>query len=299
MSIPLDVITRKKLILVKQLYQRAVLQAEAQHSPVDRIMAVIGFDLAHETVLKAVAGALTSKSIATDFPNVLQQADALLLEKGMLEVPDKSKILYVRSIRNDAQHRAKYPGPTELSDSRTYSRDFLRQMIFDVWNEQFDSISLVDAIQNETIKGHLRDAERELAQGNYRESVLHSSAGLGSAIGHVRRSIIGTIPDRIRGIVIADGQKEFPSSEVLASYKQMQETLMRSVIGLNFGGYLKFNRITKATGTVVFFGDGKMQMGFFGYQPHVKETEFVLEFATDAVLQIESLVGDIEKPFTL
>ena len=44
MPITLDVITRKKLILVRQIYQRAVLQAEAQHSYVDRILSLIGFD---------------------------------------------------------------------------------------------------------------------------------------------------------------------------------------------------------------------------------------------------------------
>lgn len=44
MPITLDVITRKKLILVRQIYQRALLQAEAQHSYVDRILSLIGFD---------------------------------------------------------------------------------------------------------------------------------------------------------------------------------------------------------------------------------------------------------------
>ena len=297
MAIPLDVITRKKLILVKQIYQRAVLQTELQHSPVDRIMAVIAFDLAHETTLKAVAGSLTSKPVKTEFQEIVQQADQLLLTNGLPEVPDKAKIQYVRGIRNDAQHKAKYPGPNEVNDTRTYSRDFLKQILINVWSEHFDSISLIDAIQDSESKGYLKAAEDELAKGNHRESVCQSMAAFGNAIGCVRRSIIGSSPDRIRGIMVSDGQKEVASAPLLASFKTTQETLMRSVIGLNFGGYLRFNKITKETGTVAFFGDGKMQMAFFGYQPDVKETEFCLEFATDAILQIESLVGDIKKPF--
>ncbi|CAN5725256.1 hypothetical protein BH24ACI2_BH24ACI2_01210 [soil metagenome] len=58
MLISLDVVTRKKLILVKQIYQRALIQAQAKHSYVDCIFAVVGFDLANETVLKAVVSAL-------------------------------------------------------------------------------------------------------------------------------------------------------------------------------------------------------------------------------------------------
>jgi hypothetical protein len=68
MPASLDVITRKKLILVRQLYQRAVIQGEAQHSYVDRIIAVIGFDLSNETLLKAIVSCLdATKPIASDF----------------------------------------------------------------------------------------------------------------------------------------------------------------------------------------------------------------------------------------
>src|SRR6185436_10046679 len=104
MPVPLDDITRKKLILVQQLYQRAILQAESMHSYVDRIMAVIGMDLANESVLKAVVGALYTKSgAANDFQPVLQQADDLLTKAGLPEVPDKARIQHVHNLRNDAQ----------------------------------------------------------------------------------------------------------------------------------------------------------------------------------------------------
>jgi len=294
-----DVITRKKLILVKQLYQRAVLQADAQHSPVDRIMAVISFDLTHETVLKAVVGSLTSKPVKNEFQEVLQQADSLLLAAGLPEVPDKARIQYVRNIRNDAQHKARYPGPIEVSDSRTYSRDFLKQVILNVWNENFELISLVDAIQNDRVKGYLREAEEELARGNYSESIIKTIAGFGWTMSNIRDSIIGRMPYRASSIVISDGTKQTESRDMLESYKNMQETLMRSVIGLSFAGYLRYKQITRSVGNVIFMQDGGYTAGLHGYDPDVKEAEYVVEFGINAVLQIEDLVGDINKPFTL
>src|SRR5688572_29635711 len=100
MSISLDVITRKKLILVRQLYQRAVLQAEAQHSYVDRIMAVIGLDLSNETVLKAVVSAIApAQSPKNEFQAIVKQANDELLRAGLPAVPDQPKIQHLRSIR--------------------------------------------------------------------------------------------------------------------------------------------------------------------------------------------------------
>jgi hypothetical protein len=56
MSVLLDPISQRKLVLAPQIYQGALIQAQLRHSYVDRILAVIGFDVTR--VLKAVFGAL-------------------------------------------------------------------------------------------------------------------------------------------------------------------------------------------------------------------------------------------------
>ena len=134
MSIPLDVITHRKLILVRQIYRRAVVQPEVLHSDFDRMMSLIAFDLASETALKTVVSALEpSKTADKDFQAVVQQADALLTKKGLPEVPDKAKVQHVHGLRNDAQHKARYPNNSDVSDSRTYTRDFLQRLVLNVF----------------------------------------------------------------------------------------------------------------------------------------------------------------------
>src|SRR5688500_12204978 len=108
--LPIDVITRRRLLLVKQVFQQALVQAGARQRPVRRIMAVIGFDLANETALKAVAEALyTVRSPADTFPGVLQQLDTLLPGAGFPPLADRANLLSVRRTRNVAQHQARSP----------------------------------------------------------------------------------------------------------------------------------------------------------------------------------------------
>ena len=79
MAISIDPITRKKLIIVKQLYQNAVIKSASRHSIIDRLLSVIGFDLAIETVLRAVVGSLDSSKPPVDgFQSLVQQCDSLL-----------------------------------------------------------------------------------------------------------------------------------------------------------------------------------------------------------------------------
>jgi hypothetical protein len=301
MPIPLDDITRKKLILVRQLYQRAILQAESLHSYVDRIMAVIGMDLANETVLKAVVGALYTKSgAATDFQPVLQQADDLLLKAGLPEVPDKAKIQHVHNLRNDAQHKAKYPNENDVSDCRTYTRDFLRQIILNVWGADFERLSLVDTIQHPKVKGHLQDAERELREGNYLLAVFKAMAGYGWTISLTKTAMMGRLPYDASAFLLTDGQeRRIESTELFQVFKHMRDTIMRSVVGISFTSYRRYRQITESIGYVIFYQDGGYDMSSKGRTPDIKEAEYVIEFATNAILQIESLVGDLEKPFEL
>jgi hypothetical protein len=299
MPIPLDVITRKKLILVRQLYQRAVIQAEAKHSYVDRIMALIGFDLTNETILKAVVGAVDpSASPKNDFQGIVRQADDILAAAGLPPVPDKVKIQHVRTLRNDAQHRAKYPNESDVSDCRTYTRDFLIQIVSDVWNEKFESLSLTDLITESKVKGYLVEAETELRNGNYRQAVIKTIAAMDWTFSKIKDSIVGKIPYYTKALVVTETFKDAHESiQVFETFMHMRDILARTVIGLDFQGYLRYARITESVASVVFFEDGGYDVGLNFHEPDANEAEYVVEFAVNAVIQIESLVGDISKPF--
>ncbi len=126
MSINCDQITYKKLVIVKQLYQNAVILSHSEFNIINKILSVVGFDLSIETALKAAFGSLeSSKNPSETFQGLIQQVDRLCLDNKIDQIPDKANIQHIHSIRNDAQHKAKYPNEFEVSDCRTYTRDFL------------------------------------------------------------------------------------------------------------------------------------------------------------------------------
>lgn len=286
MPVPLDVITRRKLILVRQIYQRAMVQSEALHSDFDRIMSLIAFDLASETVLKAVVGALEpSKTADKDFQAIIQQADALLLRKGLPEVPDKAKIQHVHGLRNDAQHKAKYPSNNDVSDSRTYTRDFLQGLVSNVWGIDFDSIRLTDIVQHQLVREYLSKAEEGLEKGEYAKAAIQAIAGFNYALNSVKASIVG--------YTYFSSQV---SSEIYWSINSIKDVLVLPVIGLDYPSYTKYKRLTSNI-SVHFMADSGMDSNISGPDPSADEAAFIVNYAVNSVIQIESFVGDVDKPF--
>ena len=83
MVIALDVITRKKLILVKQIYQKALIQSQITYKVVDRMLAIVEFDFANETTLKSIAYALNPTiRLKRTFPEVIEQVESELKKRG-------------------------------------------------------------------------------------------------------------------------------------------------------------------------------------------------------------------------
>jgi hypothetical protein len=281
MPITLDSITRKQLILVRQLYQRALLQAEVRHSYVDKILALIGFDFTNESVLKAVVCALDdSKSLSNNFPGIIQQADNLLTAAGLPPVPNKRTINHVHALRNDAQHKAKYPNDNDVSDCRTYTRDFLQRIIFNVWGQEFESLTLTDLIQNAEVKKYLTDAAAEFAKGKHLEAIIKTEAAFSTALGRIKDVIAE--PVRARSVMISEGYgKTKESGQILDAIDEMRNIIIRSVIGLDFRSWRRYEKAVSSV-RLCFFGDGKYSAAIIGAAPVKNDVAYALEFATNA-----------------
>ncbi len=197
MPIPLDHITQRKLVIAKQLYQQAANQAEARHSVTNRIFAVIGFDLAVETLLKAVTGALDqTKQPSEKFNGLLDQCDSLLTGDGLPSLPYRALVLQLHSIRNDAQHKAKYPNEADVSDCRTYARDFCREVARYVWDISFDNLSLIEMIDDNQLKELLKASLTDIEQKNLKKAMTFAEA----AFFWASRTIWDFLPSRASGI---------------------------------------------------------------------------------------------------
>lgn len=296
MPVAVDPITHKRLVLVKQLYNQAVVQSLSQHSIVGRIMAIIGLDLATETVLKAVVASLEPSKVPSDsFQALVQQAETLLVASNFNPVPDKGNIQFVHMVRNDAQHKAKYPNEADVSDCRTYTRDFLNKMICEVWNLSFEKITLTDLVQHTKVKDFLVAAENALATNDRQQAVHKAAAALTWALMSVKAAIVGQTPSFASAFLMEDtfGQAK-PDRDTYRAFERMQETLLYIALGMNYADYMHFRQIV---GSIMFAIDGTPHYSGMKENLTASDAEFVVGYATDVVVQIESRVGDLDAPF--
>lgn len=292
-----DPIAHRKLALSKQLYQHAVNQA-ARHAVGSRVLAIIAFDLATETMLRTMVTAVApSRTPADGFAGLIQQAEAAFAASSLGSLPDKANVLHVHGFRNDAQHKARYPSVTDVSDARTYTRDFLDKLATAVWGLRFDAITLVDLVQSETVRGYLRDAETAFESADLVLAAQHSAIAAHWTLEHVQRAFVGKLPGFIGGIEVTSHtghRSDFDSRAVLRSIEMTQETVLWLALGLDVADVVRFWRLA---GHAYFTMDGKGHCQ--GTKPDITtaEAEFVMALAIDLVYQVESRVGEIERPF--
>jgi hypothetical protein len=259
-------------------------------------MAVIGFDIANETALKTTITALdTSKQPSDHFQGLVQQSNELLTKAGLGSVPDQARVQQVHTIRNDAQHKARYPNDIEVNDCRTYSRDFLQKLILQVWNVQFHRISLVDLIQNPEAKKFLSNAESELQQGHFKEAVDNAAAGLSWVIDRVQRPVVGATPHFSSAFVMADsfGRNQKPDTNTYRAFEKMQKLILYLSLGMNVTDYVNY---TSIAGYLAFYLDGHWERHGGKTPIEENDAELVLAYASSAIVQIEERVGDLDKP---
>ena len=78
------------------------------------------------------------------------------------------------------------------------------------------------------------------------------------------------------------------------AFTRIQNTVKYLALGLDYSDQVRFNKIA---GTVGFTLGGNHRMYNMKENISEDEAEFVLSFSIDAIVQIESRVGDLEKPF--
>ncbi len=291
----IDLITHKKLVIVKRLYQQAVVHSSS-FSIASKIVALICFDCSIETILKSVVGFLDStKTPADSFQGVLTQCESLMSASGLGLIPDKANIQHIRSLRNDAQHKAKYPNDSDISDCRTYTRDFHNKLLNQLWGTSIERISLTDLIQHTEVKTFLVDAEAALSKGSIVESVEYASAGLTKTLDLVEEAIVGSTWTWNKAFVMADSFGTFePDKDVLRAFRRMQDVLLHVSLGINYADYMHYRQIA---GYTYFTGDGKHHHHEMKKPLETNEAEFVVSYCIDTIAQIENQVGSLDAPF--
>jgi hypothetical protein len=286
-AVQADDITRRRLVLAKRIFQFAVSQQRPPSSTTSRVMGILGLDLSVESVAKAVALSLDPRRTPSDsFSGLLDQVDQLLEQAGLDELPNKAHVLHVHSLRNDVQHKAKILSEEDLSDSRTYVRDFLEDVVRSVWGLSFDQISMVDIVRDDELKARFHAAEAALQNEDWLHAAEEAVIGLYSAIERVRRALVGGSSNWTKAFLVEESfDRMKPDRDAWKAFQRMQDTVLYLALGMDYANLL---RVTDLVGRPMFTIGGDAS---FSRQDEAsvdrEQAEFAVAYAVQAVVEIE------------
>jgi hypothetical protein len=299
--------TFRQLVVVRQLFNAGVSQAQRAHDPSSRLLAVVVLDVSVESALHASVASLDPRRTpANTFGGLLAQTETLLVNAGVRAVPGAAKILQVHSIRNDAQHRARVPLDAEVTEAVAHVREYLRELVQLVWGLTLERVSLVETVKEAEVREHLRLAEDARSKRRFRRATSECAIALALALGKVRRAVVGGGTSFARGFVMEDdlrrfqpGQRgSFPAfsdgRDVFRSFQRMQDALLVTALGINLGDYVRFRAVA---GDAVFFVNNRVEVQHGKDRVSEAQTDICLAFATESVLEVENRAGDLDRPF--
>ncbi len=296
MSLTADPIVRRKLHIVKGLYRRALVQSTKGHVPLDRLLAVIMFDLANETLLKMVLVAADPRTgkVPSDIPDLIQKCDPALARHDVEPLPEVHHIRAIRGVRNDAQHDGRTPTETELSDARTYTRDFLDRATAQVWGLSLASLRLADTITDEFSKSFLVKAEEALDNDDYQSAAQQANAALEVSLRTVMEPLVGG-PAQGSWFGDANDRIFLGRQESLRTFRRMQETVQLLALGVDLA---QRQRCREYAGEVwLTLNDDSMHFDGTKEDLTREEAEWVVSYCFDTISEIEARAGDMERPF--
>ncbi len=170
-----DPITLKRLTL-----SRYYLSLAADHAKSPRELdAFIAVNLLQEAVETFLVSAASQVNAAVksreDFGMYFDKIDSAIAPKRL---PSRSKMLRINKARVAAKHDIIVPDRSDIPGFVIWATDFLEAATPLIFQVDFSSISLVDALSDSKEKAELRAAEQSFATGNYRDCLVYCRRAL-------------------------------------------------------------------------------------------------------------------------
>jgi HEPN domain-containing protein len=154
------------LLDVKALIEHAILHQQNQ-SRLDIRLAVNHAHQAVELTLRKKAELLGENPY--DFPKILK-----VLKDGGIRIPYERQIEELNKTRTLIQHYGTTPTNTDAERLVFVARDFLMDFWKDALSVDYDSVTLLDLLTNENVKGLLKEAQECMTKDNYRDATIKS-----------------------------------------------------------------------------------------------------------------------------
>lgn len=172
-----EIVTFRRLLLAKQLYQHG-LSHSRKEGALNKMIAVHNFHNAIEILLRSVLlhyDIRPDKELNVTFEVMLNYIDTFkdFKEKG-LKIPYRQQLMMLNQNRNHVQHHAVEPESSMMDEWRVFTHRFLENSLDNYFHLNFDEISPIDMLADDTLQETLKEALKCLKDKNLEKCLVLS-----------------------------------------------------------------------------------------------------------------------------
>jgi hypothetical protein len=290
--------TTRRLVVMREVFESGLSRSSVDNRTA-RVLAVIDFDFAIETLLRVVHKGLSGQSPdrGRSVTAVMKDVDKLMVDKIGVGLPEIAEMQRMHEIRNGVQHQAEYPTEDQVARIRQSTRICIDATVRAVWGRTLSDIDEIDSISTASARVRLQQARSALDEQEPDPNMILGLCWLtmSDVLGVCRREFIGEPPGHGTQIVTASHLGHSPGSEdLLTIILRTQDLVLVQALGVDPVEYGRFTSLT--TGFFLPLGRAEpiRSVGIETPEPTIDTAKWALAFVVPAIIQIETRVGAIE-----
>jgi len=164
-----------QLVIAKQLFLHGYEHGK-KAGPIDKMIAIHNFHNSIEIILKTVLYETDTKIKDLNFDELIGEANKIYENKVRKELPHKQKMKNLNHLRNQIQHSADIPSAENIDKYSINTRLVLEDVTLNFFGFEFDEISLIELIEDTTLKKILKQSTQLLNSDMNRSMILITRA---------------------------------------------------------------------------------------------------------------------------
>jgi hypothetical protein len=290
--------TMRRLVVVREVFESAVSRSSLDNRSA-RVVSVIDFDFAIETMLRLVHRALTGHSPdkGKGLSGVLREVSKFLAAEVGSGVSESAEMERMHEIRNGVQHHAEYPTAEQVTRIRASAGICIDVTLRSVWGIGLFDIDEVDAVSSDQAREHLKTASALLAGGDAEPNKVLGLCwlSLSSVVDKVREDFIGRTPRHGAELITSQPFNEIGESPgLMSALVRTQDLILVQALGVDPVQYGRFLSLTRGFVTSMGRDEPDRMMGIDTEVPTLEVARFVYTFSVQAIIQIEARIGPVE-----
>jgi hypothetical protein len=294
----LDGETTRRLAVVREVFESGVSRSSVDNRAA-RVLAVIDFDFAVETLLRVVHKTLAGESPdrSKTVPTLLKDVNKFMAAKLGTGLSEYAEVDRMHAIRNGVQHHAEYPTEDQTIRIRQSAAICVEATLRAVWGIGLFDVDEIDSIDTTTARTRLKQARSLLDEEEPEPNKVLGLCWLAMSevLEVCRREFIGQPPAHGTQIVTASHFGHNAGSEdLLTIILRTQDLVLVQALGVDPVAYGRFTHLTSGFFLPLGRDEPIRSMGMDTPEPTLDTARRMYTFVVSAIIQIETRVGVLE-----